>query len=72
MFCPRKRHLARIQRPAEPDAAEPGAKTVILITHETTEAAARRALDGITKDELLLEWAQMIRIERAGEGTSRS
>jgi homoserine dehydrogenase len=55
-----------VQRPAEPGAAEPGAKTVILITHETTEAAVRRALDGIAKDELLVERAQMIRIERAG------
>jgi homoserine dehydrogenase len=55
-----------VQRPAEPGAAEPGAKTVILITHETNEAAVRAALDGIAKDELLVERAQMIRIERAG------
>jgi homoserine dehydrogenase len=55
-----------VQRPAEEAAAEPGAKTVILITHETNEAAVRRALEGIAKDELLVERAQMIRIERAG------
>jgi homoserine dehydrogenase len=55
-----------VQRPAEPGAAEATAKTVILITHETTEAAVRKALDGIASDDLLVERAQMIRIERAG------
>ena len=55
-----------VQRPAEPGAAEPDAKTVILITHETNEAAVRRALEGIAADDLLVERAQMIRIERAG------
>ena len=55
-----------VQRPAEPGAAEPSAKTVILITHETTEDAVRKALDAIAKDDLLVERAQMIRIERAG------
>ena len=41
-------------------------KTVILVTHETTEAAVREAIDGITKDGHLVDHAQVIRIERAG------
>jgi homoserine dehydrogenase len=41
-------------------------KTVILVTHETTEAAVRRAVDGITKDGHLIDKPQVIRIERAG------
>lgn len=39
-------------------------KTVVLVTHETTEAAVRRAVDGITKDGHLTDKAQVIRIER--------
>ena len=48
-------------------AAGPGAaaqKTVILVTHETTEAAVRKAVDGITKDGHLTDKPQVIRIER--------
>lgn len=41
-------------------------KTVILVTHETTEAAVRKAVDGITKDGHLIDKPQVIRIERAG------
>jgi homoserine dehydrogenase len=41
-------------------------KTVILVTHETTEAAVRKATDGITKDGHLTTKPQVIRIERAG------
>ena len=40
-------------------------KTVILITHETTEAAVRRAVDAITEDGHLTTKPQVIRIERA-------
>jgi homoserine dehydrogenase len=40
-------------------------KTVILVTHETTEAAVRKAVDGITRDRHLVDKAQVIRIERA-------
>ncbi|MBZ9817943.1 homoserine dehydrogenase [Mesorhizobium sp. CA4] len=40
-------------------------KTVILVTHETTEAAVRRAVEGITKDGHLTDKPQVIRIERA-------
>ena len=41
-------------------------KTVILITHETTEAAVRKAVEGITQDGHLVDKPQVIRIERAG------
>jgi homoserine dehydrogenase len=40
-------------------------KTVILVTHETTEAAVRKAVDGITRDGHLHDKPQVIRIERA-------
>ncbi|WP_378951997.1 homoserine dehydrogenase [Mesorhizobium sp. ANAO-SY3R2] len=40
-------------------------KTVILVTHETTEAAVRKAVDGMTKDGHLTDKPQVIRIERA-------
>ncbi|MGB8817941.1 MAG: homoserine dehydrogenase [Rhizobiaceae bacterium] len=42
------------------------AKNVILVTHETTEAAVRKALAAIEADGILTDRAQMIRIERAG------
>jgi homoserine dehydrogenase len=41
-------------------------KTVILVTHETTEAAVRKAVEGVTKDGHLTDKPQVIRIERAG------
>ncbi|RIK85970.1 MAG: homoserine dehydrogenase [Hyphomicrobiales bacterium] len=41
-------------------------KTVILVTHETTEAAVRKAVAGITEDGHLTTKPQVIRIERAG------
>lgn len=41
-------------------------KTVILVTHETTEAAVKKALEGIVKDGHATDKPQMIRIERAG------
>ncbi|MEP0188435.1 MAG: homoserine dehydrogenase, partial [Nitratireductor sp.] len=40
-------------------------KTVILVTHETTEAAVRKAVDGITRDGHVVDTPQVIRIERA-------
>jgi homoserine dehydrogenase len=43
-----------------------GNKTVILVTHETTEAAVRKAVEGVTKDGHLVDKPQVIRIERAG------
>jgi homoserine dehydrogenase len=43
----------------------PGAPTpVILITHETTEEAIRKALDAIERDGKVAEKPQMIRIEK--------
>jgi homoserine dehydrogenase len=41
-------------------------KTVILVTHATTEAAVRKAVEGITGDGHLVDKPQVIRIERAG------
>jgi len=41
-------------------------KTVILVTHVTTEAAVRKAVAGITEDGHLTTKPQVIRIERAG------
>lgn len=46
------------------DAAETE-KTVILVTHETTEAAVRKAVDGIIRDGHTTSKPQVIRIERA-------
>jgi len=45
------------------DAAE--YKTVIMVTHETTELAVRNAVERITNDGLLADKPQVIRIERA-------
>jgi homoserine dehydrogenase len=47
------------------DSGEASQKTVILVTHETTEAAVRKAVDGITRDGHLTDKPQVIRIERA-------
>lgn len=41
-----------------------GEKTIILITHETTELAVRDALDAISNDDFLSAKPQMIRIEK--------
>lgn len=46
-------------------AERPDEKTVILVTHETTEAAVRHAVAAITRDGHLTNQAQVIRIERA-------
>lgn len=45
--------------------AENAQKTIILVTHETTEAAVRKAVDAVTEDGLLVDKPQVIRIERA-------
>ena len=58
--------LESIVQHATADTVAPDtAKTVILVTHETTEAAIREAVEGITKDGHLIDTAQVIRIERA-------
>ncbi|WP_048647870.1 homoserine dehydrogenase [Nitratireductor soli] len=40
-------------------------KNVILVTHETTEAAVRKAVEGVMQDGHLVDKPQVIRIERA-------
>lgn len=40
-------------------------KTIIMVTHETTELAVRTAVDSIISDGLLVDKPQVIRIERA-------
>ncbi|MDF1601402.1 homoserine dehydrogenase [Mesorhizobium sp. YIM 152430] len=57
--------LESIVQHSDRDAAA-DQKTVILVTHETTEAAVRKAIDGVTKDGHLVDTPQVIRIERAG------
>lgn len=52
-----------VQRPVGAEHI-PDMKTIILITHETTEAAVRKALIAITEDGNLMDKPQMIRIER--------
>lgn len=47
------------------DATEEAHKTVVLVTHETTEAAVRKAVTEITQDGHLTTKPQVIRIERA-------
>jgi homoserine dehydrogenase len=50
---------AMLQRGRAPDEAVP----VVLTTHETEEAAMRRALDRIAKLKTVVEAPHMIRIE---------
>lgn len=54
-----------VQRPPMDHHAE-GIKTIILVTHETTESAVKSALQAILEDDHLVDKPQMIRIERAG------
>ncbi len=54
-----------VQHAIEGETGPQAPKTVILVTHETTEAAVREAVDGITSDGHLTDRAQVIRIERA-------
>ncbi len=57
--------LQSIVQHADGDTGETE-KTVILVTAETTEAAVRKAVAGITEDGHLTTKPQVIRIERAG------
>ena len=52
-----------VQRAGSGEMAE--SKTVILVTHETTEAAVRRAVEDMGADGYLATKPQVIRIERA-------
>ncbi len=54
-----------VQHAAPEDERNDEIKTVILITHETTESAVRKAVAGITADGYLVSKPQVIRIERA-------
>jgi len=54
-----------VQRGMAEDATNQ-TQTIILITHETTEAAVRTALAAISGDGRMVDRPQMIRIERAG------
>ena len=47
------------------EATDDAHKTVILLTHETTEAAVHRAVEEVTRDGHLTSRPQVIRIERA-------
>ncbi|MEM5501450.1 homoserine dehydrogenase [Ahrensia kielensis] len=46
-------------------SSAPDAKTVIIITHETTESAIRKAIKSITEEGYLVSTPQVIRIEKA-------
>jgi homoserine dehydrogenase len=57
------------RRAAPPAGSRPAGKPdqptpVVIITHETTEAAIRRALDAVEADGHVNEKPRMIRIER--------
>lgn len=52
-----------VQRPLV-ENKRPHTKTIVLVTHETTESAVRKALMAITDDGHLVDKPQMIRIER--------
>ncbi len=52
-----------VQKEVEHDEASSSAQ-IILVTHETTEAAIRAAIDGIRTDGHLLEAPRTIRIEK--------
>jgi len=52
-----------VQRPVAEVQAQ-GIKTIVLITHQTTEGAVRKALEAIMQDGNLVDKPQMIRIER--------
>ena len=55
-----------VQRGTGANVEEAVIKTVVLVTHATTESAVKQALKAITEDGDLFDKPQMIRIERAG------
>jgi len=56
--------LESIVQHGKGDASKSGHKTIILITHETTELAVRTALKSIDQDDYIAGTPQMIRIEK--------
>lgn len=52
-----------VQRPLA-ENKQPNTKTIVLVTHETTESSVRKALMSIMEDGHLINKPQMIRIER--------
>jgi homoserine dehydrogenase len=55
---------AIMQKRASKEAAAGGVVPVVLMTHGTTEASIRDALDHTLKDGVVREKPQVIRIER--------
>ena len=51
-------------QPAQAEAADDADKTIILVTHATTEASIRKAVDAIKAESYLVGEPQVIRIER--------
>ena len=49
-----------------PTSASEKIKTIVLVTHSTTELAVRKAVEAIVKDGVVADKPQVIRIERAG------
>ncbi|MCQ1852990.1 homoserine dehydrogenase [Neorhizobium galegae] len=56
--------LESIMQRSKPDAATDTPKTIILVTHATTEHSVRKAVDAIKAESYLVGEPQVIRIER--------
>ncbi|CDN53814.1 Homoserine dehydrogenase [Neorhizobium galegae bv. officinalis bv. officinalis str. HAMBI 1141] len=56
--------LESIMQRSKPDAATDTPKTIILVTHATTEDSVRKAVDAIKAESYLVGEPQVIRIER--------
>ncbi|MBP1848475.1 homoserine dehydrogenase [Rhizobium petrolearium] len=56
--------LESIVQRATPEAGDESPKTIILVTHATTEASIRKAVDAIKTESYLVGEPQVIRIER--------
>jgi homoserine dehydrogenase len=56
--------LESIMQRAKPDVSDDTSKTIILVTHATTEDSVRKAVDAIKAESYLAGEPQVIRIER--------
>ena len=56
--------LESIMQRAKPDASDDTSKTIILVTHATTEDSVRKAVDAIKAESYLAGEPQVIRTER--------